>query len=63
MVCKPLDFIERRTGRLYFKINSIKEFIPEILEYFKEKFSWSEDKLQSENAELQQTILNSHHFE
>ena len=63
MVCKPLDFIERRSGRLYFKINSIKEYIPEILEYFKEKFSWSEDELQRENAELQQAILNSDHFE
>jgi glycerol-3-phosphate dehydrogenase len=63
MVCRPLDFIERRTGRLYFKINSIKEFTPAILEYFKEQFSWSEEDTQRENEVLLKTYLNAYHFE
>jgi glycerol-3-phosphate dehydrogenase len=63
MVCKPLDFIERRTGRLYFMIKSLYKFTPEILEYFREKFSWSEEDLQREDEELEKTYLNAHHFE
>ncbi len=63
MVCKPLDFIERRTGRLYFNIASVKKTDQEILEYFKEKFSWSEEEYADENEQLQKTFLNATHFE
>lgn len=63
MVCKPLDFIERRTGRLYFNLSSVNEFTADILEYFKEKFSWSDNDLERENEQLQKTFLNANHFE
>jgi len=63
MVCKPLDFIERRTGRLYFNINSIKKFSSQILEYFREKFSWPDTEYTSESDKLQQYLKNASHFE
>jgi glycerol-3-phosphate dehydrogenase len=42
MVCKPLDFIERRTGRLYFWINTIEENLDALLKIFQQRFNWSD---------------------
>jgi len=63
MVCKPLDFLERRTGRLYFNINSILNHTSELLEFFKEKFFWSEDVYLTESDRLEKAFYNSRNFE
>jgi glycerol-3-phosphate dehydrogenase len=63
MVCKPLDFIERRTGRLYFNIDSVRNLSEEILEYFKEKYSWPEEQYKIEYDSLEQKFRNASHFE
>jgi glycerol-3-phosphate dehydrogenase len=56
MVCKPLDFFERRTGRLYFNLGSVKKFKEEILEYFKEKFSWSDEDFIQEKEHVDKIL-------
>jgi glycerol-3-phosphate dehydrogenase len=63
MVCKPLDFIERRTGRLYFNIDSVKKNVNEILDYFKGKLSWTTEEYQMEYNRLEQHLLNTSQFE
>ncbi len=62
MVCTVLDFVERRTGRLYFHIETIQKYRKEILEYFREKFSWSDKKVEEEKNKLNKTIENSQNF-
>jgi glycerol-3-phosphate dehydrogenase len=63
MVCKPLDFLERRTGRLYFNLGSVKKFKEELLEYFKQKFSWSGDDFIREKEYVDKIIITSGRFE
>ncbi|MBR9998679.1 MAG: glycerol-3-phosphate dehydrogenase/oxidase [Cyclobacteriaceae bacterium] len=63
MVCKPLDFFERRTGRLYFNLGSVKKNKEEILAFFKEKFSWSEEDFIQEKDLLDKICQNSGRFE
>ena len=43
-----LDFFERRTGRLYFNINSIKKLKQPILTAMESHFSWSESRKDNE---------------
>ena len=48
MIYTPLDFIERRSGRLYFFSDSIEKYASEILNEFKNHFSWSNEKYEKE---------------
>ena len=52
MVYKPLDFLERRTGRLYFWSDSIENCVSEILTVFKNKFNWTDKKYKIEEKIL-----------
>jgi glycerol-3-phosphate dehydrogenase len=63
MICKPLDFFERRTGRLYFNLGSVKKYKDEILEYFREKFSWSDEDFNQEKEHVDKTCTISGRFE
>ncbi len=45
MVLNPMDFFIRRTGRLYFDIESIRSYLKPVLEDFKKAFGYSEDQL------------------
>jgi len=62
MVSRPLDFIERRTGRLYFWINTVEQYYDEILKVFKEKFKWSSTQLNKEKDVVQKALLFSKNF-
>ena len=62
MVCKPLDFIERRTGRLYFWIETIESYYEEILMEFKHRFEWSEKQFKTEKSRVLKAIHNSKNF-
>lgn len=48
MIYTPLDFIERRTGRLYFLSDSIEKYASDILNEFKSRFKWSDLKYKEE---------------
>jgi len=52
MILKPMDFLSRRTGRLYFDIESIKTIKTPVLQYFKNKFNWSDDTLNQESKNI-----------
>jgi glycerol-3-phosphate dehydrogenase len=63
MVCKLLDFIERRTGRLYFWIETVEKYKDEILQLFKLKFDWTEEQFQLEKEMILNAIKNSKEFD
>ncbi|GGG37756.1 aerobic glycerol-3-phosphate dehydrogenase [Croceivirga lutea] len=56
MVVSPLDFFIRRTGRLYFDIESVQNYLQPILEDFKNYFGYNNEKLQQFNETLQKEI-------
>lgn len=45
MVTNPMDFFIRRTGRLYFNIDSVRSLMDPLLEEFEEIFKVGEDQL------------------
>jgi glycerol-3-phosphate dehydrogenase len=45
MIQTPTDFLIRRTGRLYFNIESVKKYLEPILELHQETFSATEEEI------------------
>ncbi|MBR9920570.1 MAG: glycerol-3-phosphate dehydrogenase/oxidase [Bacteroidetes bacterium] len=58
----PQDFFNRRTGRLYFDIQSISEIAPFILSDFQSSFGWSDAQLKEERQKLKSEINNHSTF-
>ena len=62
-VQKPLDFFNRRTGRLYFDMPSIQKVQEAVLQYFKNYFHWTDTQLAAERAALETAMYEVSHFE
>jgi glycerol-3-phosphate dehydrogenase len=58
-----LDFFERRTGRLYFYIDSIKKLRDPVFDYLNTSFNWSNKRQELENQWLDQAILQASKFD
>ena len=58
-----LDFFERRTGRLYFDINSIAKVREVVCARMKEYFNWSEEELSQNVHYLDRAVRLASHFE
>ncbi|MEO1099412.1 MAG: glycerol-3-phosphate dehydrogenase C-terminal domain-containing protein, partial [Bacteroidota bacterium] len=63
MVYNLRDFFIRRTGRLYFDIDSVKYLQDTVADYMANKFGWSEAVKNKELDLLQQEILDVSKFE
>ncbi len=59
MALSPMDFFIRRTGRLYFDIESVRIYMDAVLEEFKMAYNYKDDKIQSFKENLL-TELDSH---
>lgn len=62
MVHTAMDFFSRRTGRIYFDINSIRKLSDEVLRYLQQYFAWDDARMQSEIDEVQKTLEEASHF-
>ncbi|PCJ95357.1 MAG: glycerol-3-phosphate dehydrogenase [Flavobacteriaceae bacterium] len=62
MVQTPMDFFIRRTGRLYFDIDSIKILLNPILEEFKKVFELKNSQIESYREELEAQLIESSDF-
>lgn len=62
MIQNPTDFFVRRTGRLYFDIESVKDLMEPILEEFRSIFKWNDGKVDFYRTELQKLILKCSDF-
>ncbi|WP_343488236.1 glycerol-3-phosphate dehydrogenase/oxidase [Allomuricauda sp. d1] len=54
MVLNPMDFFIRRTGRLYFDIDSVRQYLKPLLDDFKKGFGYDAETLQS----FEETMLH-----
>lgn len=62
MVVQPVDFFIRRTGRLYFDIDSIHHYQQPVLAYFQEHFQWDKNKYDHAKKDLEQAVYEASHF-
>jgi len=58
MVCLPLDFFERRTGRLFFDIESVRRLKYPILKEFALVLNWDSPEVENQKSILDKTISN-----
>ncbi|NER84026.1 MAG: glycerol-3-phosphate dehydrogenase/oxidase, partial [Leptolyngbya sp. SIO1D8] len=62
MVHNPHDFFIRRTGRLYFKIENLKELVDPIIEEFTIYFDWDDNRQQREKNKINMAIFEASNF-
>jgi len=63
MIQTPLDFFERRSGKLFFDINAVKKHKGFVLDKMKEAFAWT-DEIESNLAkELEEAVASATKFE
>lgn len=62
MVATPMDFFSRRTGRLYFDIESVRNLMEPLLDDFRHVFSWSDTQLAAQRNALESAVYEASHF-
>ncbi|MCI5080579.1 MAG: glycerol-3-phosphate dehydrogenase, partial [Saprospiraceae bacterium] len=63
LVIEPMDFFNRRSGRLYFDLPSIEPVLMPVLELFKATFQWDDERLIKEKEYIEQECYRHAHFE
>lgn len=63
LVLEPLDFFSRRSGRLYFNIDTIPIILDKVLEDFQENFNWDNAKFTAQREIVQTALYESSNFE
>lgn len=63
MVQTPLDFFNRRTGRVYFNLPSIAALTDLVLNDFQQHLGWSDERVQAEKTALETEVYEVSHFE
>ncbi len=53
------DFLVRRTGRLYFNIASVHQYMDEVIAYIGEKLSWSKERIANETSHMQLLVKDA----
>ena len=59
----PEDFFMRRTGRLYFNIESVTKYLDFIIADFAEHFDWSIEQMEEEKEKVIKMVENVSKFE
>ncbi len=62
MACSPTDFFMRRTGRLFFDIESVHQHKNLVINEFKTLLNWKDKQTEKETAILEKAIFDATHF-
>ena len=62
MTCSPVDFFMRRTGRIYFNIDSVNLYKTLVLNEFSNYFSWDKETLEKNKKELLKELQQATSF-
>ena len=62
MACSPVDFFMRRTGRIYFNIDSVNLYKTLVLNEFSNYFSWDKETLEKNKKELLKELQQATSF-
>lgn len=63
LVVSIVDFFIRRTGRLFFDIESVRKYLEPVLSAMTKYFEWPPDRVEEERNRLETEIYNATHFE
>ncbi|MEM1322757.1 MAG: glycerol-3-phosphate dehydrogenase/oxidase [Bacteroidota bacterium] len=63
LTLKPADFFSRRTGRLYFDIQSIRPVLSAVLDDFQNTFGWTQEQYEQEKSYIEQSMYEAANFE
>ncbi|MEL6865131.1 MAG: glycerol-3-phosphate dehydrogenase/oxidase [Bacteroidota bacterium] len=58
----PMDFFSRRSGRLYFNIDTIPMVLEEVCQEFARQLNWSEEQLIKERQNINQALHEAANF-
>ncbi|NND14923.1 MAG: glycerol-3-phosphate dehydrogenase, partial [Eudoraea sp.] len=61
-VSTPMDFFIRRTGRLYFNIEQMREYLSVVLDEFREFAGATDKEVKNWNKKLQQIVKEHSEF-
>ncbi len=59
----PMDFVARRTGRLYFEIDTLPRLTDVLIQDFKSFFNWNEEETKRQDSILKDNIKKATAFE
>ncbi|MEH7238483.1 glycerol-3-phosphate dehydrogenase/oxidase [Bacillus sp. JJ1562] len=59
MVTKPIDFLIRRTGAMFFNIDWVNQWKQQIVAYMAEKLNWNEDEKHRYEVEVEAYIKDA----
>jgi len=62
MALNPMDFFIRRTGRLYFDIDSVRKFIEPVFEEFQTAYGYSSEEMDAFRAEMERELKGHSNF-
>ncbi|WP_420603726.1 glycerol-3-phosphate dehydrogenase/oxidase [Flagellimonas sp.] len=62
MALNPMDFFIRRTGMLYFDIDSVRNYMEPVLEEFKKTYGYSDDEINAFREKLKEEIASHSNF-
>jgi len=62
MIASAADFFVRRTGRLYFDINSISIIRQAVMNDFQEFLSWDDERMNHENKKMDELLYDATHY-
>ncbi len=62
MASNPLDFFIRRTGRLYFDIDSIRTYLEPVMEEFKKAYSYDNSQMLAFKEKIQEELESHSNF-
>ncbi|TAI47753.1 glycerol-3-phosphate dehydrogenase/oxidase [Flagellimonas allohymeniacidonis] len=62
MALNPMDFFIRRTGRLYFDIDSVREYLDPILEEFKKAFGYDSAQILTFKEKMEEELESHSNF-
>jgi glycerol-3-phosphate dehydrogenase len=63
LIVSASDFLVRRTGRLFFRIESVKKYAEPILLAMSKSFQWSQNRLSDERKRMELEIFEAANFE
>ncbi|MCB0373464.1 MAG: glycerol-3-phosphate dehydrogenase/oxidase, partial [Muricauda sp.] len=62
MALNPMDFFIRRTGRLYFDIESVRNYMGPVLEEFQTAYGYSSEEMAAFRAEMEGKLKEHSNF-
>jgi glycerol-3-phosphate dehydrogenase len=62
MALNPMDFFIRRTGRLYFNIDSVRKYMEPVLEEFQTAYGYSSEEMAAFRAEMEGELKKHSNF-